>query len=83
MAALEPSAAAEAIVRETLRPHPLPLFFTCGGPLTNLAAAQRSEPAIVRRMAVVWIGGGHHPVGGWECNLMADLLARLRPHAAR
>lgn len=72
---LEPSAAAEAIVREALREHPLPLFFTCGGPLTNLAAALRIEPAIARRITVVWIGGGPYPDGGWEYNLMADLPA--------
>ena len=34
------------------RDHPLPLFFTCGGPLTNLAAALRIEPAIAQRMTV-------------------------------
>jgi hypothetical protein len=72
---LEPSAAAEAIVHEAMREHPLPLFFTCGGPLTNLAAALRIEPAIAQRMTVVWIGGGAYPEGGWEYNLATDLLA--------
>lgn len=72
---LEPSAAAEAIVREAMRNHPLPLFFTCGGPLTNLAAALRMEPAIAQRLTVVWIGGGPYPDGGWEYNLASDLPA--------
>lgn len=64
--------AARAIVAEALRDDPLPLFFTCGGPLTNLAAALRLEPAIARRMTVVWIGGGNYPDGGWEYNLATD-----------
>ncbi|MCS6947101.1 MAG: nucleoside hydrolase, partial [Steroidobacteraceae bacterium] len=72
-----PSAAAQAIVQEALRDDPLPLFLTCGGPLTNVAAALRLEPAIARRMTVVWIGGGAYPAGGWEYNLAAD------PEAAR
>ena len=72
---LERSPAAEAIVREAMREHPLPLFFTCGGPLTNLAAARRLEPAIAPRMTVVWIGGGPYPNGGWEYNLVSDLPA--------
>lgn len=53
----------------------MPLFFTCGGPLTNLAAALRIEPAIAQRMTVVWIDGGPYPGGGWEYNLAADLPA--------
>lgn len=70
-----PSAAARAIVREALRQNPLPLFLTCGGPLTNVAAALRLEPAIARRMTVIWIGGGPEPDGGWEYNLVTDIAA--------
>ena len=73
--ALEPSAAARAIVAEAMRDDPLPLFFTCGGPLTNLAAAIQLEPAIARRMTVIWIGGGAYPKGEWEYNLAADIPA--------
>jgi len=69
------SAAARAIVAEAERDDPLPLFFTCGGPLTNLAAALRLQPAIVKRMTVVWIGGGPYPKGGWEYNLATDVDA--------
>lgn len=75
---LGPSAAAVAIVEEARREHRLPLFLTCGGPLTNVAAALRLAPDIAQRMTVVWIGGGTYPDGGWEYNLNADLdAARL------
>jgi hypothetical protein len=70
-----PNDAALAIVREAMRADPLPLFFACGGPLTNLAAALRIEPAIAARMTVVWIGGGAYPRGGPEYNLGTDLPA--------
>ncbi len=70
-----PSAAARAIVAEALRDDPLPLVFSCGGPLTNLAEALRLEPAIAARMTVIWIGGGAYPDGGWEYNLAADPVA--------
>lgn len=67
--------AARAIVAEAMRDDPLPLFVTCGGPLTNIAAALRLEPAIARRMTLVWIGGGAYPQGGWEYNLATDVGA--------
>lgn len=67
-----PSDAARAIVAEAMRDDKLPLIFTCGGPLTNLAAALRLEPKIAERMSVIWIGGGKYPAGGWEYNLSAD-----------
>ncbi len=69
------SQAARAIVREALRQDSLPLIYTCGGPLTNLAAALREEPGIAERMTVIWIGGGAYPSGGWEYNLMTDVAA--------
>ena len=72
---LGPSPAARAIVAEALRDDRLPLFVTCGGPLTNIAAALRLEPAIAKRMTVIWIGGGGYPQGGWEYNLATDLPA--------
>lgn len=75
---LAPSEAARAIVAEAMREDPLPLVFTCGGPLTNLAAALELEPRIAGRMKVIWIGGGDYPDGGWEYNLMADLPAARR-----
>jgi hypothetical protein len=70
-----PSDAARAIVAEALRDDPLPLIVTCGGPLTNIAAALRLEPAIASKMTLIWIGGGAFPAGGWEYNLMSDIEA--------
>lgn len=67
------SEAARAIVQEAMRDDSLPLFFTCGGPLTNLAAALKLQPDIARRMTVIWIGGGPYPQGGWEYNLATDV----------
>lgn len=72
---LSPSPAARAIVAEAMRDDSLPLIFTCGGPLTNLAAALALEPAIAGRMKLIWIGGGNYPAGGWEYNLATDLPA--------
>jgi hypothetical protein len=72
---LAPSDAARAIVAEALRDDPLPLIVTCGGPLTNIAAALRLEPAIAKRMTLIWIGGGAWPGGGWEYNLMTHIEA--------
>lgn len=69
--------AVRAIVAEAMREDALPLFFACGGPLTNLAAALAIEPRIASRMTLVWIGGGGYPDGGWEYNLAVD------PDAAR
>jgi inosine-uridine nucleoside N-ribohydrolase len=71
-----PSDAAKAIVAEAMRDDPLPLIFTCGGPLSNLADALELEPRIAGRIAsVVWIGGGNWPDGGWEYNLATDIEA--------
>lgn len=70
-----PTDAARAIVAEAMREDKLPLYFTCGGPLTNLAAALALEPRIAGRMTLIWIGGGNYPSGGWEYNLAADPVA--------
>src|SRR4051812_47592980 len=66
---------ARAIVDEALRDDERPLVVTCGGPLTNVAAALRAEPRIAERMTLAWIGGGAHPGGGWEDNLSVDVPA--------
>ena len=69
------SPAARAIVAEAMRDDPMPLFVTCGGPLTNVAAALRLAPEIAKRMTIVRIGGGAYPAGGWEYNLATDVAA--------
>ncbi len=71
----KPSDAAKAIVAEAMKDSPLPLLFTCGGPLTNLAEALKLEPAIADKMTVIWIGGADYPSGGPEYNLSTDLAA--------
>ncbi|GAB3464845.1 hypothetical protein GCM10027321_29170 [Massilia terrae] len=71
----EDQAAARAIVAEAMRDDPLPLFLTCGGPLTNVAAALKLNPEIARRMTLVWIGGSSASEGGAEYNLATDLAA--------
>ena len=70
-----PGPAAQAIVAEAMRDDPLPLTYTCGGPLTNLAEALMLEPRIATRMKLAWIGGGAWPAGGWEYNLAMDAEA--------
>ncbi len=69
------NAAAAAIVAEAMRDDPMPLVLTCGGPLTNVAAALTLEPKIASRMTVIWIGGGDYPAGQWEYNAVTDLDA--------
>lgn len=69
------SAAAQAIVEQALRDDPLPLFITCGGPLTNVAAALRLAPQIAQRLTVVWIGGRLSADGGPEYNRDTDPAA--------
>lgn len=69
------SAAARAIVAEALRDDPLPLIVTCGGPLTNIAAALRLNPSIAGKMKLVWIGGAADAAGGYEYNLSTDIAA--------
>lgn len=75
--------AARAIVAEAMREDDRPLYVTCGGGLTDLASAWLLEPAIARRLTVVWIGGPEHPglaspwpgPGDPEYNLAVDVTA--------
>lgn len=56
------SPASEAIVREAMREDEgTPLFYAAGGSLTELALAWLREPAIGKRLKLVWIGGSEHP----------------------
>ena len=57
------SEATAAIVAEAMRDDPRPLYVTCGGGLTEIAAAWLAEPRIAGRLTVVWIGGEEYPGG--------------------
>lgn len=70
-----PTDGARIILEESRGDDPLPLFVACGGPLTNVASALREDPSLADRMKLVWIGGGDHPDGAWEYNLMLDVAA--------
>jgi hypothetical protein len=69
------SKAALAIVAEARKADGPPLILTCGGPLTNVAAALRIDPSISQRMTVIWIGGRADAAGGEEYNLSTDPIA--------
>lgn len=56
------SPAAEFLIEEAMKEEESPLFVLCLGAITNVAAAIRKEPAIVKKMTIVWIGGH-----GYEC----------------
>jgi purine nucleosidase len=71
-----PSAGAELIIREAMKDDPRPLHVAFLGPLTDMAAAILVEPGVAQRnVRVVWIGGGHWPVGNREYNLSNDIHA--------
>ena len=78
------SAAARAIIAEAMRTDTdLPLFYAAGAGLTDLASALLIEPAIAKRMTLVWIGGPEYPdlappppgAHGPEYNLRIDIAA--------
>lgn len=79
-----PTEAAKFIVREAMRDDvKTPLYVVCGAGLTDLASAWLMEPAIGRRLRLVWIGGPEYdgiagpPPGArkLEYNLSIDLRA--------
>ncbi len=71
-----PSPGAQLIVDEAMKEDDRPLHVAFLGPLTDMAAALLMEPRIQeRKVRVVWIGGGHWPVGGREYNLSNDIHA--------
>lgn len=69
------SEGAEAIVLEALKEDPSPLYVVFLGPLTDMASALLMEPSIADKLTVIWIGGGHYPIGGFEYNLLNDIDA--------
>lgn len=70
-----PTPGARLILEESRRDDPLPLVVVCGGPLTNVASALREDATLADRIELIWIGGGAHPAGAWEYNLMLDVGA--------
>jgi purine nucleosidase len=71
-----PSPGAELIVEEAMKDDPRPLHVAFLGPITDMAAAILMEPRVAQRnVRVVWIGGGHWPVGNREYNLSNDIHA--------
>ena len=77
------SQGATALIREAMRSDSdLPLYVVCGAGLTDIASAYLVEPAIARRLTLIWIGGPEYPGGAsgqglpqWEYNLAIDLKA--------
>ena len=63
------------LIAEALRDDPRPLYVTCQGALTDVAAALNRCPEIASRLTVVWIGGFPYPYGGPEFNLAQDAAA--------
>jgi hypothetical protein len=71
-----PSSGAELIVAAALADDPRPLHIAFLGPLTDMATALLLAPEMARRnVRVIWIGGGHWPVGNREYNLSNDIAA--------
>lgn len=44
------------IIREALEDSPYPLFILCQGAITNVAMAIKTDPAIIGKATVIWIG---------------------------
>lgn len=74
------NAAVDFIISEALRDDTdLPLYYLCGGPLTQIASAYLKEPKIAKRLKLVWIGGHGYDSSSEhkeaEFNLSADIFA--------
>jgi purine nucleosidase len=72
------AAVTDLIERALAAPEDDPLYVVAIGAITNVAAAIRIEPEVIRKIVVVWLGGHtHHVPTTMEFNLMQD------PDAAR
>ena len=69
------SEGARLIIEEAMKDDKRPLYIACQGAVTDVASALLMKPEIADRMTVIWIGGGDYPKGGFEFNLMMDILA--------
>jgi purine nucleosidase len=75
-----PSAGAELMIEEAMRPEAGPLLVAFFGPLTDMASALLIEPRIAEHdVTVIWIGGPPYddrpPAYGPEFNLANDIVA--------
>lgn len=72
-------AALDLVERAMASPDDDPLYVVAIGAITNVASAMLLEPRIVRKIAVVWLGGNSHAAPHTvEFNLMQDVRsARL------
>ena len=52
----ETSEGVEFIIKEALSDNPHPLYILCQGAITNVAAAFKKCPEIIKRVTVIWIG---------------------------
>lgn len=80
------SEGARLIIEEAMRDDvQTPLYVVCGASLANIASALLSEPAIARRLTIVWIGGQEYdgaalPPPGYS---MPEYNLGLAIHAAQ
>ena len=72
---LPASEGADEIIKEAMKDDSRQLFVTCLGSITDIAIAFLREPAIAKRMTMIWIGGGVYPKGNLEFNLFQDIRA--------
>ena len=63
------------LIQEALRDDPRPLYVTCQGALTDVAAALNRCPEIAKRITIVTTIGGPYPNGRMEFNLLQDIAA--------
>lgn len=70
-----PSEASDFIIEEALREDERPLFIICQGAVTNVASALVKNPAIGKKLTVIWVGGSNYPYGGYEFNSFNDVNA--------
>ncbi|MBR3515463.1 MAG: nucleoside hydrolase [Lachnospiraceae bacterium] len=74
----EISEAVEEIIREAMRDDDKPLFLLCQGAITNVAKAIQTEPEIMKRMTIIWIGthgSNYEPAPFREFNAGNDIAA--------
>lgn len=72
---IRPTEGSSLIIEEALKAEESPLYVVCIGTLTDVATAIVTNPAIVDRFTLIWVGGGRYPAGSHEANLGHDILS--------